>query len=103
MSILRIAQAANVSYATAWRVINNHPCGSEETVAAVREAMGQLGYDPGVARRRGRRPNKADGIRTRNIALLHFRPSSSISSSVLTCVHRMLAEKNLNLIFAHCE
>jgi LacI family transcriptional regulator len=103
MSIVRIARAANVSYATAWRIINNHPCGSEQAVAAVKEAMGQLGYDPGLARRRGRRPRLADGIRTRNIALLHFRASSAISATVLSCVHRMLAEKNLNLIFAHCE
>jgi LacI family transcriptional regulator len=102
MSISRIAQAANVSYATAWRIINNQPGGSEEAQAAVREAMGVLGYEPNAARRRGRRPRMADGIRTRNIALLHFRPASSISSSVLSCVHRMLAECNLNLIFAHC-
>lgn len=103
MSIARVAQAANVSYATAWRIINNQPGGSEEAIAAVREAMGVLGYEPAAARRgRGRRPRVADGIRTRNIALLHFRPNSSISSSVLSCVHRMLAECNLNLIFAHC-
>jgi DNA-binding LacI/PurR family transcriptional regulator len=104
MSIARVAQAANVSYATAWRIINNQPCGSEEAIAAVRRAMGVLGYEPGATRRgRGRRPRLADGIRTRNIALLHFRPSSSISTSVLNCVHQMLAERNLNLIFAHCE
>ncbi len=103
MSIARVAQAANVSYATAWRIINNQPCGSEEAIAAVREAMGQLGYDPTVGRRRGRKPRVADGIRTRNIALLHFRAATAISSSVLSCVHRMLAEKNLNLIFAHAQ
>src|SRR5439155_10691166 len=61
-----------------------------------------LGYQPNAPRRRGRRPRVADGIRTRNIALLHFRPNTAISSSVLSCVHRMLAECNLNLIFAHC-
>ena len=102
MSIARVAQAANVSYATAWRIINNQPGGSEHAVAAVREAMGLLGYQPNAPRRRGRRPRVADGIRTRNIALLHFRPNTAISSSVLSCVHRMLAECNLNLIFAHC-
>ena len=102
MSIVRIAQAANVSYATAWRIINNQPGGSEEAVAAVREAMGRLGYERASARKRGRRPKTPDGIRTRNIALLHFRKATSISSTVLSCVHRMLAERNLNLIFAHC-
>jgi DNA-binding LacI/PurR family transcriptional regulator len=102
MSIVRIAQAANVSYATAWRIINNQPAGSEAAVAAVREAMNRLGYEPNAARKRGRRPKAPDGIRTRNIALLHFRQATSISASVLSCVHRMLAERNLNLIFAHC-
>ena len=103
MSIARIAEAANVSYATAWRIINNHPCGSEAAVAAVKQAMGKLGYDPGAARRRGRPSRGSEGIRTRNIALLHFRPASSISASVLSAVERALSEKNLNLIFAHCS
>ena len=102
MSIVRIAQAANVSYATAWRIINNQPGGSEDAIAAVKEAMGRLGYEPTAARKRGRRPKAPDGIRTRNIALLHFRQATSISASVLSCVHRMLSERNLNLIFAHC-
>jgi LacI family transcriptional regulator len=102
MSIVRIARAANVSYATAWRIINNHPGGSEETVAAVRGAMEQIGYEPGKVRRRGRRPRVADGIRTRNIALLHLRRATLISASVLNCVQRILAEQRLNLIFAHC-
>ena len=102
MSIVRIAQAANVSYATAWRIINNQPGGSEQAIAAVKEAMGRLGYEPNAPRKRGRRPKAPDGIRTRNIALLHFRQATSISASVLSCVHRMLAERNLNLIFAHC-
>ena len=102
MSIVRVAQAANVSYATAWRIINNQPCGSEQAVAAVKEAISRLGYEPTAARKRGRRPKAPDGIRTRNIALLHFRQATSISASVLSCVHRMLSERNLNLIFAHC-
>ncbi|MEA2734923.1 MAG: LacI family transcriptional regulator, purine nucleotide synthesis repressor [Humisphaera sp.] len=102
MSIVRVAQAANVSYATAWRIINNHPCGSQRAVAAVKEAISRLGYEPTAARKRGRRPKAPDGIRTRNIALLHFRQATSISASVLSCVHRMLSERNLNLIFAHC-
>lgn len=102
MSITRIAQAANVSYATAWRIINNQPCSSEQAVAAVRRAMGQLNYQPN-GKRRGRRAKVADGIRTHNIALLHLREGTSISSTVLTHVQRMLAERNLNLIFAHGE
>src|SRR3954468_18772128 len=105
MSITRIAEAAKVSYATAWRIINNQPCSSEQAVTAVRAAMGQLGYDPSVAKRkgRGRRPKVADGIRTHNIALLHLRHGTSISTAILDRVQRMLGERNLNLIFAHVE
>src|SRR3954447_1417253 len=107
MSIVQIARAANVSYATAWRIINNHPGGSDEAIAAVKEAMGRLGYDPtngnGNGKRRGRPPKPADGIRTRNIALLHFRRTSAISASILSTVQRTLAEQNLNLIFGHCQ
>src|SRR4051812_42624167 len=108
MSISQIAQAAKVSYATAWRIINNRPCRSEQAVAAVRAAMNRIGYSPtapnapGTARR-GRRPKAADGIRSHNIALLHLRESSSIGTSVLAFVQRMLAERNLNLIYAHVE
>jgi len=102
MSITRIAQAANVSYATAWRIINNRPCSSEEAIAAVRKAMGQLGYKPAEgASKRGRRAMGSDGIRTRNIALLHLREGTGISTTVLNRVQRMLADINLNLIFAH--
>src|SRR5438477_11491828 len=108
MSITRVAQVANVSYATAWRIINNHPCSSQQAVAAVKEAMGRLGYKPNNGtpangRRRGRRAKQPDGIRTHNIALLHLREGTSISSAILTRVQRMLAERNLNLIFAHCD
>ena len=102
MSITRVAQAANVSYATAWRIINNRPCSSEQAVAAVKQAMGKLGYKPSDGPRRGRPRSKAfDGIRTRNIALLHLREGTGISTSVLDRVQRMLADINLNLIFAH--
>src|SRR5689334_559722 len=105
MSITRIAEAAKVSYATAWRIINNQPCSSQQAVAAVRQAMGQLGYDPDAAKRkgRGRRPKLADGIRTHNVALLHLRHGTSISTAILDRVQRMLGERNLNLIFAHVE
>jgi DNA-binding LacI/PurR family transcriptional regulator len=102
MSITQIAKEANVSYATAWRIINNRPCRSPEAVRAVKEAMTRIGYAPENVRR-GRRPKAADGIRTHNIALLHLRQGSAVSTSILAFVQRMLAEKNLNLIFAHVE
>jgi DNA-binding LacI/PurR family transcriptional regulator len=110
MSIARIAQAANVSYATAWRIINNHPCSSDAAIRAVKRAMRQIGYEPSngatataTARRRGRPAKSSDGIRTHNIALLHFREGTAISTSVLSSVQRMLAERNLNLIFGQVD
>jgi DNA-binding LacI/PurR family transcriptional regulator len=115
MSISQVAQAAKVSYATAWRIINNRPCRSEEAIAAVRAAMSRMGYSPNSINgngngnggmptpRRGRRPKAADGIRTHNIALLNLRETTSIGSTILAYVQRMLGERNLNLIFAHAE
>jgi LacI family transcriptional regulator len=104
MSITRVAQAANVSYATAWRILNNRPCSSELAVAAVRKAVRQVGYEPAPTGQRRGRPSKViDGIRTRNVALLHLRPGTSLSASVLNAVQRMLGERDLNLLFAHVE
>src|SRR5437763_11873001 len=102
MSISQIAREAKVPYATAWRIINNRPCRSEHAVHAVRAAIARVGYAPEQIRR-GRRPKSADGIRTHNIALLHLREGSSISTSVLAAVQRLLGDRNLNLIFAHVE
>ncbi len=99
MSITRVARAANVSYATAWRVINNQACSSAQAIDAVRQAMRQLGYEPGSSRR-GRKPKAADGVRTHNIALLHLREGTAIAASVLNAVQKLIADRNLNLIFA---
>jgi LacI family transcriptional regulator len=101
-SITRIAEAANVSYTTAWRIINNRPCGSEDAVAKVKAAMQKMNYQP-QALKRGRPPRAIQGIRSHNIVLLHLREGTSISTSVLSAVHEALARKNLNLIFAQFE
>src|SRR5271170_6529597 len=101
MSIVEIAEAAKVSYSTAWRIVNDQPCRSPQAVKAVRAAIDRIGYVPDG--RRGRRRKSLDGIRTHNIALLHLRQGSSISTSILSCVQKLLAEQNLNLIFAHVE
>ncbi len=104
MSITRIAEAANVSYATAWRILNNRPCSSEGAIQAVHRAVRQIGYEPvATGQRRGRPSKVIDGIRTRNVALLHLRPGTSLSTSVLNAVQRVLAERDLNLLFAHVE
>ncbi len=104
MSITRVAEAANVSYATAWRILNNRPCSSEGAIRAVRQAVRQIGYEPAATGPRRGRPSKViDGIRTRNVALLHLRAGTSLSASVLNAVQRMLGERDLNLIFAQVE
>jgi LacI family transcriptional regulator len=109
MSIARVAQAANVSYATAWRIINNRPCSSESAIKAVKRAVRQVGYEPspvsapGIAPRRGRPSKLTEGIRTRNVALLQLRGGTALSSSVIGAVQRRLAERDLNLLFAQVE
>ena len=104
MSIARVAEAANVSYATAWRIIHNRPCSSSTAIKAVKRAVRQVGYEPSqVATRRGRPSKLIDGIRTRNVALLHFRSGTALSSAVLTAVQARLAERDLNLLFAQVE
>jgi DNA-binding LacI/PurR family transcriptional regulator len=102
MSITRVAKIANVPYATAWRVINQQPVGSSEAVEAVQAAMKRIQYVPGKARR-GRPPKSADGIKTHNVALLHLREGTAISSQVLAAVQKRLSERNLNLIFAQVD
>ena len=104
MSIARVAEAANVSYATAWRIINNRPCSSSTAIKAVQRAVRQVGYEPaqGVSRR-GRPSKMVDGIRTRNIALLHFRSGTALSTAVLNAVQARLAERDLNLLIAQVE
>ena len=99
MSITQVAKLANVPYVTAWRVINKQPVGSREAVEAVQAAMKHVRYVPGASRR-GRPPKSADGIRTHNVALLHLREGTAISSEVLAAVQKRLSERNLNLIFA---
>ena len=88
MGIARIAKAANVSYATAWRVINNHPSASAEAVEAVRRAMAEEGIEAPVAgavvegaRRRGRPRKELEGIRTRNVARIAVRNRTHISTT----------------------
>jgi LacI family transcriptional regulator len=102
MSIALIAQSANVPYATAWRVINNRPVSSPAAVEAVQAAMRRMKYVPRTTRR-GRPPKTADGIRTHNVALLHLREGTPLSSEVLGAVQKRLLERNLNLIFAQVD
>jgi LacI family transcriptional regulator len=102
MSIARIAQSANVPYATAWRVINNRPVSSPAAVEAVQAAMRRMQYVPRKTRR-GRPPKAVDGIRTHNVALLHLREGTLLSSEILSAVQKRLLDRNLNLIFAQVD
>lgn len=102
MSITQIAQLAKVPYATAWRVINNRPVGSPAAIEAVQAAMRRVQYVPGKSRR-GRPQKSAEGIKTHNVALLHLREGTPVSSEVLAAVQKRLLERNLNLIFAQVD
>ncbi len=104
MSIQQVARAAGVSTATVSRVINQREGVSRSSAKLVREAMAQLGYEPSP-HRRGPRPRQADGLRTRNIALLMVdrNPALLHLPIVTVLLHGMqagLAEHQLNLIVA---
>jgi DNA-binding LacI/PurR family transcriptional regulator len=89
-----------VPYSTAWRVINRKANVAPDAVERVLKAAREIGYDPQQPRR-GRRARTVDGIRTRNIALLHLRMHTTLSLSVLRMVEQALATRNLNLIVGH--
>jgi DNA-binding LacI/PurR family transcriptional regulator len=95
-----VAKLAQVPYSTAWRVINRKANVAPDAVERVLKAARQIGYDPDQARR-ARRTRGADGIRTRNIALLHLRMNTTLSLSVLRMVEQQLGARNLNLIVGH--
>jgi DNA-binding LacI/PurR family transcriptional regulator len=100
MSVMMVAKLAQVPYSTAWRVINRKANVAPDAVERVLRAAREIGYDPQQPRR-GRRTRTADGIRTRNIALLHLRMNTTLSLSVLRMVEQQLGMRNLNLIVAH--
>jgi len=105
MSIIEVANIAGVSKSTVSRVINDLPGVAPEATAAVRRAMGQLGYRPS-ARRPGPKPANRQGIKTGNVALLSIGRNSSdlytlpVLPAMLHGVERCLAEQGLNLMVA---
>ena len=71
MSIVRVAQLAGLSKSTVSLVINNSPAVSPATVAKVRDAMQQLGYEPGPREfRKGPKPNHKQTPVSLTLALL---------------------------------
>ena len=69
MALVDVAKRAGVSIATVSRVLNNEPGVRPETVRHVQRALRAAAYDP-EAVRRGPRPGKRDGKKTRSIAVL---------------------------------
>ena len=71
MSIVKVAALAGVSKSTVSMVINNNPTVVPSTVAKVRQAMEELGYEPGPREfRRGPKPNSMYKERVLTIALV---------------------------------
>ncbi len=101
MSIIEVAKKAGVSYATAWRVINGKYNLSSETAAAVERAMTELSFSVENRRRLRRNVGKDKAVET--VALLHFRPVTTLGNSILYLVQKCLAAEGINLVFAHVQ
>jgi len=101
MSIIEVAKKAGVSYATAWRVINGKFDSSSPVATAVERAMREVGFSPENRRRLRRNSSKEKAVET--VALLHFRPVTTLGNSILYGVQKCLAAEGINLVFAHVQ
>jgi len=105
MSIVQVAQLAGVSKSTVSRVINDLPGVAPDAAQAVRQAMGQIGYQPS-ARRPGPKSANRKGLRTGNVALLMmgYKPSDFTHMPVLPAMmhgaERELAANGMSLVVA---
>jgi LacI family transcriptional regulator len=104
-SIVDVARTAGVSVGTASRVINNHPAVLPANVAAVRQAMADLGYRPAAPEnRRGRRARPA--LTAGRVALLlmgdydlaWMTDRSPVYAHVLHGIQRALAARSQDLV-----
>lgn len=100
MSIIEVAKRAGVSTATISRVINHHSGVSPETVANVRRAMEELGYQPPV-NRRGPKLGPRNSTKVTNILFLVFADSMSSTTTgfqqLVSGVSSQLEDKKANL------
>lgn len=101
MSIIEVAKKAGVSYATAWRVINGKYNQSSAIAGSVEQAMRDIGFSVENRRRLRRSAGKDRTLET--VALLHFRPATTLGNSILYMVQKCLAAEGINLVFAHVQ
>lgn len=107
MSILRVAELAGVSYATVSRVINNRPGVADDTVAAVRKAIGELGYAPSAKRpgpklgpRQTVRPGAAKRLSFLTVGVNSLQVAPALQG-VIEGISMAAAQHRVDLSFGH--
>lgn len=99
MTIAKVAEEAAVSYAAAWRVINDVPGVSSESRRAVLAAIERVGFDQQGRRRHRRSASRRRIGKQRVVALLVCRDNTLLTASMLKLVQTMLICEDINLIY----
>ncbi len=111
MSIIRVAEMANVSKSTVSRVLTGNPNVSPKAVAAVKAAMLQLNYHA-PSRKRGPRASSRNGKSSEQKNILYFVGNEyvnrdfrdhlhlSTTSRIIFGIERVVYNYNMNLILA---
>ncbi len=108
MSLAKIAERANVSLSTVYRVINDVPSVDKDLRAKVEQAMEELAYRPVLRRRRRRRrrshPKGGKSVGPILMAIAGHNPREiyrlPVFPAILAGVESALNETGRNLIFA---
>jgi LacI family transcriptional regulator len=106
MALVDVAKRAGVSIATVSRVLNNEPGVRPETIKHVQRALRAAAYDP-EAVRRGPRPGKRDGKKTRSIAVLVLGQTQEewfrrpLFSAIVGSINRAANERDLQVLIDH--
>jgi LacI family transcriptional regulator len=108
VSVIEVARHAGVSVGTVSRVINGHPKVLPINVAAVRDAMAALGYQPlAPENRRGRRSRSVHPAKRVCLTIIGphdlswMADRSPIYSYVIHGVQSALADRHLDLVVRH--
>lgn len=105
LTIFDVAKKAKVSKSTVSRVLNNAYGVSPDAVAAVQQAVKELGFSPALSKGPGR-PKKSRTMKTGNIAFMVPDPVESslhtpLSSRLLNGIERIANANELNLLLTH--
>lgn len=97
MTVKEVANNANVSVSTVYRVLEGNPSISEATAQRVREVMNSMGMVPAVPRRRGRKRKQT--VKGEVAFVLLGAEAITANIQLVRGVEAALAGKDLKLIF----